>query len=215
MNLLAFDTCLDKTYIALSKNNEIVANIKIKSDEKNYHSAYLISTIAKTLKDNGLTPADLDAIAINVGPGSFTGIRACTTVARVMGQQLGIKTVGISSLEILSNALSSDDNSIIALDARKEMAYLYDKKLVGAVSLNEACEQIKEKNCQVITDNRLYDVFKELSNNVIVYTDEDCELGEALVKIALEKLKDESTKTNWNELMPLYIQPPPISVKGK
>ena len=49
MWLLAFDTCLDKTYITLT-NGEIFKNKIILSDDKNYHSAYLISTIVEILK---------------------------------------------------------------------------------------------------------------------------------------------------------------------
>lgn len=51
------------------------------------------------MSKNSVKPQDLDLIAVNIGPGSFTGIRACTTVARVMAQQLDIKAIGISSLE--------------------------------------------------------------------------------------------------------------------
>lgn len=51
---------------------------------------------------NDVKPQDVNLIAVNIGPGSFTGIRACVTVARVMAQQLDCKAVGVSSLEILS-----------------------------------------------------------------------------------------------------------------
>ena len=88
MNILAFDTCLDKTYITLRDENRIIESKIIASDSENYHSAYLISTIKKLLKSAGLKPGDLDMIATDIGPGSFTGIRACTTVARVLAQQL-------------------------------------------------------------------------------------------------------------------------------
>lgn len=54
MIVLAFDTCLDKTYIALSKDNEIIGSETILSDGKNYHSAYLISTIVSILKKRDL-----------------------------------------------------------------------------------------------------------------------------------------------------------------
>ena len=135
MKLLAFDTCLDKTYIVLRDEDNILTSKILESDEKNYHSAYLISTISKILKENNLTPKDIEGIAINIGPGSFTGIRACTTVARVMAQQLNIKALGVSSLEILSKAC--DDKYVVALDARKNKAYLYDGKLLGAVELED------------------------------------------------------------------------------
>ena len=126
--LLAFDTCLDKTYVVLRTENDIISSETIFSDEKSYHSAYLISTIKSILKASNKTPKDIDAIAINVGPGSFTGIRACTTVARVMAQQLDCKAVGVSSLEILSRA--KNDEYVVALDARKNKAYFYDKNFI-------------------------------------------------------------------------------------
>ena len=51
MNLLAFDTCLDKTYITLSDGNNFINKV-INSDSENYHSAYLISTIVEMLKSS-------------------------------------------------------------------------------------------------------------------------------------------------------------------
>ena len=119
MKLLAFDTCLDKTYITLTDGVDFV-NKTIFSDSENYHSAYLISSIVEMLKGANLTPKDLDYIATDIGPGSFTGIRACTTVARMLAQHLGIKAIGISSLEILSKILGG--NGLVALDARKNKA---------------------------------------------------------------------------------------------
>ena len=113
MKILAFDTCLDKTYITLCDDDKIIKSEIICSDGENYHSAYLISTIVKVLKEAGLTTNDIDMIATDIGPGSFTGIRACVTVARVLAQQLNIKAVGVSSLEILSEILG--DNDMVAL----------------------------------------------------------------------------------------------------
>ena len=102
MKILAFDTCLDKMYVTLSEDEEILSSKIVTNKDNKYHSAFLISTIKEVLKENDIEPKDLDAIATNIGPGSFTGIRACTTVARTMAQQLNIPAVGISSLKILS-----------------------------------------------------------------------------------------------------------------
>ncbi len=199
MNILAFDTCLDKTYVTLSSDENIIKTEIILSDGKNYHSAYLISTIIRILKEAGLTPQDIDLIATDIGPGSFTGIRACVTVARVMAQQLNIKAVGVSSLEILSKILGGDD--LVALDARKNKAYLYDGKILGAVELEEVDRIVKNK--VVITDNKLLERFKDSSP--VSYEEGDYNLGEILVKLAVKK-----TETDWRKLKPLYIQPPPV-----
>lgn len=205
--ILSFDTCLDKTYVVLRTEDDIISSEIISSTEQNYHSAYLISTIKDILKTANKTPQDIYAIGINIGPGSFTGIRACTTVARVMAQQLNCKAVGVSSLEILSKA--KNDEYIVALDARKNKAYLYDKKIRGAVDLEEIDTIIKGKN--VITDDRLIERFRPYANEVISYQTAEFELGEILSLLTLEKLKTQSG--NWAEVLPLYIQPPPVTIK--
>lgn len=201
MNILGFDTCLDKTYITLADNNKILHSEIINSDAQNYHSAYLISTIIKTLKTVDLTPRDIDLIATDIGPGSFTGIRACTTVARVLAQQLNIKAVGISSLEILSKILGGSD--LVVLDARKNKAYVYDNEILGAIDLEEADSIVKGR--RVITDNSLFARLKDLGSSVISYQQSTYQLGEILVNIALSK-----EETDWRTLKPLYIQPPPV-----
>jgi len=208
LNLLAFDTCLDKTYITLYNGEKFVNKI-ISSDSENYHSAYLISTIVEILKENNLTPKNLDCVATDIGPGSFTGIRACVTVARMLAQQLNIKSIGISSLEILSRV--KDKNDIVALDARKNKAYVYDKKILGAIELEEVDRLIEGKN--IITDDKMLERFSQFAKNAISYQQANYELGEILAKLALEKLEN-NENTNWGNLKPLYIQPPPVFGKG-
>ena len=204
MNLLAFDTCLDKTYITLF-NGEQFINKTIVSNSENYHSAYLISSIVEMLKGANLTPKDLDYIATDIGPGSFTGIRACTTVARMLAQQLGIKTIGVSSLEILSKILGGDD--LVALDARKNKPYIFDCKILGAIELEEVDNIVQ--NRKLITDNSLFERLNVHSKNAISYQKSDYELGEILAKIALQRI-DNNQVLDWGNLKPLYIQPPPV-----
>ena len=201
MKQLAFDTCLDKTYITLNDDGKIIQSKVILSDGENYHSAYLISTIVKVLKEAGMKPNDIDIIATDIGPGSFTGIRACVTVARVLAQQLNIKVVGVSSLEILSNIL--DDNDLVVLDARKNKAYVYDGKINGAIELEKVDEIVK--NRRVITDNSLLERLSQNTSDAISYQNGNYPIGDILSKIALKK-----EKTDWAKLKPLYIQPPPV-----
>ena len=201
MKLLTFDTCLDKTYITLSSDNKIIKSETILSDGENYHSAYLISTIVKILKDAELTPNDIDLIGTDVGPGSFTGIRACTTVARVLAQQLNIKTIGVSSLEILSHVLGGND--MVVLDARKNKAYVYDKEILGAIELEKVDELVRGK--LVITDKSLYERVSKNASTTVNYQSGDFPLGDILNKLSQEK-----EPKNWSELKPLYIQPPPV-----
>ena len=204
MKILAFDTCLDKMYVTLAQDDKILESKIVTNQDNKYHSAFLISTIRDILHENNIEPKDLDAIGTNVGPGSFTGIRACTTVARMMAQQLDIKACGISSLEILEQINPTQKPTMVALDARKNSAYLlYNGKIHGAVQLEEIKNLLTEQDYYLITDDKLQ---KELGG--ISYQQEEYQLGEILAKLAFEKLKMQECK--WQELKPLYIQPPPM-----
>lgn len=199
MITLAFDTCLDKMYAVLKKDGEILASKVVENTGNKYHSAFLISTLQEIMSLNDVKPQDVNLIAVNIGPGSFTGIRACVTVARVMAQQLDCKAVGVSSLEILSRL--ADKNPLVALDARKDSAYLYyDGEIRGAIRLEEVQEIIKKGEYSVITDDKLQPILGGTS-----YQEITCQLGEILADIAENK----NAEGNWRKLKPLYIQPPP------
>lgn len=201
MKILAFDTCLDKMYVVLKDDEHLLASEIVKNQGSKYHSAFLISTIQRVLSENNLKPQDLDLIATNIGPGSFTGIRACTTVARVMAQQLSCKVVGVSSLEILAKSLGCD-NPLVALDARKNSAYLYvDGEIKGAIQLEEVKSLIESGKYKVLTDDKLQPILGGVS-----YQQENLPLGEILAELAQQK----DTDGNWRKLKPLYIQPPPM-----
>ena len=199
MITLAFDTCLDKMYAVLKRDGNILASRIVENKDNKYHSAFLMSTLQEILSVNNIKPQDVNLIAVNVGPGSFTGIRACVTVARVMAQQLNCKAVGFSSLEILAQI--APKNPLIALDARKNCAYLYcDGEIKGAVQIEEVQKIINSGDYTVITDNKLKPLLGGKS-----YQEEAYPLGEILADLA-EKKDDEG---NWRKLKPLYIQPPP------
>ncbi len=199
MITLAFDTCLDKMYAVLKRDGNILSSRIVENKDNKYHSAFLISTLQEILSENNIKPQNINLIAVNIGPGSFTGIRACVTVARVMAQQLNCKTAGISSLEILAQLAKK--NPLVALDARKNCAYLYcDGEIKGAVQLEKVQEIIKSGNYTVITDDKLKPLLGGIS-----YQSENYQLGEILADLA-EKKDDEG---NWRKLKPLYIQPPP------
>lgn len=202
MITLAFDTCLDKMYAVLKKDGEVMASKIIENHDNKYHSAFLISTLQEILSENNIKPQDVDLIATNVGPGSFTGIRACVTVARVMAQQLNCKAIGVSSLEILAKA--AGENPLVALDARKNCAYLYfNNEIKGAVQLEEVKEIIQKGKYNIITDDKLNPLLGGTS-----YQQKELKLGEILTELAEKKAL--TSDCDWKFLKPLYIQPPPM-----
>ena len=193
-------------YVTLADDDKILSSEIVENHDNKYHSAFLISTIKQVLKDNNLTPKNIEAVGINIGPGSFTGIRACTTVARIMAQQLDIPAVGVSSLEILAQLAPKDKQPAIVLDARKDCGYFYiDSEIKGAVALEEIKNILTNAKTKyyLITDNKLKEKLGGHS-----YQEEEYPLGNILANLTYEKLQ--KGKYNWQELKPLYIQPPPM-----
>ena len=125
-----------------------------------------------------------------------------------MAQQLNIKATGISSLEIITKAYQKIQKSTLpiltALDARKNMAYLYiNDEIKGAVALDEVKSLIETGNYQVLTDDKLLPIIGGISYQKI-----SLPIGETLAELV--KNKSNIDKCNWRELKPLYIQPPPM-----
>ena len=221
MKILTFDTSLDKTYVTLSDNGNFLADEIIENHNEKYHSAFLIPTLVSILKNNKLTMQDIDVIGTNIGPGSFTGIRACVTVARVMAQQLNIPLVGVSSLEILSNINNSLKKSVVVLDARKQQFYtaIYEngKELQPPkLTTKEDLLKLSFENSCVISDEVSHEVLKEISVDTQIYTRINADLGKYLNNLVSQKIsaaqKDEYL---WTKLKPLYLQAPPVTISAK
>ena len=221
MRLLNFDTSLDKTYVTLSDDEKILSTEVIENHNEKYHSAYLIPVIVDILKKNNFYMQDIDAISTNIGPGSFTGIRACVTVARVLAQQLNLPLVGVSSLEILSKINKINKKTLVVLDARKQQFYtaMYDKdKELVPPALTNADDVLRFdfSDCIVISDMSTNKFLKENGVESLVYTDSSENLGLYLNKIARQKLVNFSKDDYfWAKLKPLYLQTPPVSMPAK
>lgn len=218
MKTLVFDTCLNKTYVTFSAENEILRSITVENKEEKYHSAFLISTIVKILKEFNLQIKDMDAFGVNVGPGSFTGIRACITVARVFAQQAQKPLVGVSSLEILSGLNETEKNSLILAYARRNQFYSAAYSTDGTELIKphlmeiESLESLPLQDSFIICDTATKAILDEKGIECIDYNSQNTDLGILLSKLVNKKIKT-NTDYFWANTKPLYLQTPPISTK--
>lgn len=218
MKFLTFDTSLDKTYVTLFDNEDLLETQVIESHDDKYHSAYLIQNLVTLLKKHLLTMQDINAIGVNVGPGSFTGIRACLTIARVIAQQLDIPLVGISSLELLAQINESKTKTTVVMDARKNMCYFaqYDEdgKTLCEPQLVELSALNIEKNNIVVSDNMMKEYLKLQGVDTICYTDINKDLGKYLGILTCKYLQQKG-EHHWAKVKPLYLQKPSITMPKK
>jgi tRNA threonylcarbamoyladenosine biosynthesis protein TsaB len=95
--LLSLDTATRHSGIALYDGRQIVA-------ELNWHSVdaqttELLPRLEQLMAWAGLRPADLAALAVSLGPGSFTGLRVAISLAKGMALAHGLPLVGVSTLD--------------------------------------------------------------------------------------------------------------------
>lgn len=98
------------------------------------HSRRLLDSIDSVLKNASITLNDIDAIAISLGPGSFTGIRIGLTTAKGLAFATNKPLIGINSLDALAEQVSMSNCLICSmLDARKKevFAAFYQKSTAG------------------------------------------------------------------------------------
>lgn len=122
MNILAIETTGAEASVALI--NEKGRVFVETSDQKMNHLQNLMPMVDILLKKRELSIDDINYVAVSEGPGSFTGIRIGVASARALAQALGIKTIGVPTLQSFLYHVP-DYNGIICpiFDARRNQVY--------------------------------------------------------------------------------------------
>ena len=84
-------------------------------------SEYMIQEIDKLLNKHHITRNDITGVIVNIGPGSYTGIRISLTIAKVMSLALNIPLYALSSLRALQK---DKEPSICLMNARSSRSYV-------------------------------------------------------------------------------------------
>jgi tRNA threonylcarbamoyladenosine biosynthesis protein TsaB len=101
MNILAIETAT--TACALGLRTSAGFEMGWVVDDDRHHTETLTTAIDRTLREWSLTPASLDRIVVDRGPGLFTGLRVGLATAIGLSDALGIALVGVTSLELLAH----------------------------------------------------------------------------------------------------------------
>jgi tRNA threonylcarbamoyladenosine biosynthesis protein TsaB len=140
MILLAIDTSTDRAAVALADEEGGLHVDTIDSGRR--HGRNLIPRLKALLASAGIGPKDLGAIAVGLGPGSYTGLRVGVTAAKTLAYATGAVLVGLDSLHAIGRNAPPDASRIsVIADAQRGELYITDliRPTPGA-PLNPAAE---------------------------------------------------------------------------
>ncbi|HMK26697.1 MAG TPA: tRNA (adenosine(37)-N6)-threonylcarbamoyltransferase complex dimerization subunit type 1 TsaB [Chitinophagaceae bacterium] len=134
--ILNIDTALDTASVCLAEDGNVL-QFSCSEDQKD-HASWLHTEIAELLQKSGHSMKDLDAVAVSVGPGSYTGLRVGLAAAKGFCYALHIPLITINSLTIIAFAVKDEAIDMICplIDARRMEVFtaMYDKNLREKVS---------------------------------------------------------------------------------
>ena len=122
MKILALETSAKAVSAAVSEDGRILAAGY--QDTGLTHSRTLMPIVEHILQNTGLTMADVDAVAVAAGPGSFTGIRIGVSAAKGLAFAADKPAIAVSTLAAMArNAAFAGGLVICAMDARRNQIY--------------------------------------------------------------------------------------------
>lgn len=162
--ILSIETGTDICSVAIARDGELLSLRE--SDEGRDHAKKVAVFVDELLDETGISPDELDAIAVGMGPGSYTGLRIGVSFAKGLCYGLQIPLVAVGSLDALTEVAIEDneagildvenwDDSILCpmVDARRMEVYtqLFDSRGV-------ALSQVK---AEIVTEESFADVRRE------------------------------------------------------
>lgn len=142
MRLLAIETSTEACSVALRHDDDVFENHVVRPRE---HTRILLPMIRGLLAEAGVAIADLDAVVLGNGPGSFIGMRIGASVAQGICFGAGIKIAPVSSLAAIATEVieSNEANAVVvAQDARMNEVYVGQFQRGDDGTVYSACEEL-------------------------------------------------------------------------
>lgn len=221
MKILGIDSSAKSASVAVTENGKILSSFYINTGLT--HSQTLMPMLESVVRYAGLTVNDLDLIAVNKGPGSFTGIRIGVAAAKGLADTMSIKISGVSTLESMAyNLISSDCVVASVMDARCSQVYtalfrvcnnqvtrLTDDSAITISELKEILLKLNDESIILVGDGAdlCFKVFSDELKNIKVASQANKYQNAVSVCLAAER-KNQSEYIDSSQLVPDYLRLP-------
>lgn len=104
--ILSIETSADACSVSVIRDDSVVS---MEADEPRSHGRVLVPMIKEILREQ---PANLDAVCVDAGPGSYTGLRIGVSTAKGLAWSLGIPLFAVPSLNLMAAALHEEHQNL-------------------------------------------------------------------------------------------------------
>lgn len=168
MYIAAIETATRAASVAVSNGEKFT---EITQDSKLTHSETLLSQFKQVIQMASVTKEMVGAIAVSIGPGSFTGLRIGLATAKALSYAWNIPIIGVSTLQVLAYHFPQS-KVLTMIDAQKNRAYVQMFERLKAVNeieisgIEEAIEKYSSSTDELIINGDILHKIKEVPANV-------------------------------------------------
>ena len=154
--ILCIETGTDISSVGIARDVELMSLRE--SDQGRDHAKQVAVFVDELLRETGVKPDELDAVAVGMGPGSYTGLRIGVSFAKGLCYGLNIPLLAVGSLEALTDVAIKDyEAGIIQVEGWDEafLCPMVDARRMEVYTqiFNSRCEAQSEVSAEIITED--------------------------------------------------------------
>lgn len=215
MQILALETSLRHGSVAFAKMGNVVASMRLSPDSRSAQS--LAPAVKEMLSQQNCKPSELSAVAVSIGPGSFTGVRVGVSFAKVFCYAANVPILGFTTLEVIaSQAIPFEGELHVVLDAQRtelfQQAFRFEAAKWVAISeprivgSKKWLSDLADRGDVRLSGPGLAKLAAELKDDVRLISDLEWEpRADSLAQLATAAY-DEGRRDDAWKLEPLYLR---------
>ncbi len=224
MLILGIETATQQVGCAIGGHEGVLASAHVRRGQR--HAELLAPMIASVSRQAAVDLTEIGAVAVDLGPGLFTGLRVGISTAKALAYALQVPMIGVTSLDLLAFPLRYSDRLIAAvIDARRGEVYcaLYRQVPGGVQRVSEpgvsapgdlVSELLAHRDEVLLVGDGVLtyaDLFADLQRAELADAGQAYPNAGALVQLAHSRALREEFVPHW-ELQPLYLRQPDAEI---